>query len=277
MKIVTHKNGVRYLRSDIISSPHGFSTRLGGVSENKHTEWLNLAFDRGDSRETVLENLRLFCDAVGFSAERLVSLGQIHSSRVIYVDEDMAGEGYFLPDSEKCDGYVTDKVGMAVGVKTADCLPILLEGISDDGEAVAVGALHAGWRGTVGGIAEKGVKAMMALGVRGKNIRAALGPAICAECYEVREDFRDAFKAAMGAEMTERYVIPDKKKVGVFHTDLRRINRDILLLTGVPEENIDVCPLCTYCHPELFYSHRYSNGERGSLLSVVSLGGINPN
>ena len=108
---VTHKseNSVEYLASSIIKSTHAFSTRIGGVSGLAHTSALNLAFNRGDDRDTVIENLARFGEAVGFDAKNVISLPQIHSSTVIDVDVQMAGEGYFKDAHTSCDGYVTSK------------------------------------------------------------------------------------------------------------------------------------------------------------------------
>ncbi|MBO7250802.1 MAG: laccase domain-containing protein, partial [Clostridia bacterium] len=158
MITVNAKNGVQYLRSDIISARHGFSTRIGGVSRAEHTSSLNLAFGRGDNREIVLQNLSLFADAVGFDAGKCISVSQIHSADVRFVTEAEAGQGYFAPESFSCDGYVTNVPGLTIGVKSADCVPILMEGRDKSGKILAVGAVHAGWRGTVSGIAVECIK-----------------------------------------------------------------------------------------------------------------------
>ena len=142
--LITADNGVKYFRSSMISAKHGFATRVGGVSTEKHTASLNLSFGRGDSDETVIENLKLFSDAVGVKAESVISHPQIHSTRIMYADEASCGEGYFKFADEGFDGYVTDKKGVALGVKTADCVPILLEAKKSG----IIAAVHAGWRGT---------------------------------------------------------------------------------------------------------------------------------
>lgn len=263
-ELITAENGVKYLRSDIIPVPHGFATRIGGVSQAAHTNSLNLAFGRGDERETVMENLRLFADAVGTTPDSVVSRHQIHSARVVYADESMRGEGYFTDTDAECDGYVTDREGVALGVKTADCVPILFA----DTDAHVIGAVHAGWRGTVSGIGAECVRKMCELGADPKNIRAAIGAAIHFCCYEVGEDFYAAVAKLVGDRVAREFI---RAKSGRLHADIVGMNRRFLLEAGLGKANIDVCGYCTACEPSLFYSHRYSHGVRGTMLSVISL------
>lgn len=262
--IFTAENGVKYLKSDILPAVHGFSTRIGGVSREAHTSSLNLAFGRGDDDATVLENLGIFSDALGIDARSVISRTQIHSAKVIYADENMRGEGYFSESPEGCDGYITDKTGVALGIKTADCVPILF----CDADAHIIGAVHAGWRGTASGIAAECVKAMCSLGANAKNIRAAIGPAIHSCCYEVGEDFVASVTELAGAQMAREFI---RGRGGKPHADIVGMNRRILLESGIPKQGIDICEYCTCCEPSLFYSHRFSRGIRGTMLSVITL------
>ncbi len=261
---VTAQNGVKYLKSDILPTTHGFSTRVGGVSAHAHTSSLNLAFGRGDDDATVTKNLGIFSDALGIDKKSVISRTQIHSAKVIYADEGMRGEGYFKEAPEGCDGYVTDKKGIALGVKTADCVPILF----CDAAAHVIGAVHAGWRGTASGIASECVKRMRELGANVKNIRAAIGPAIHFCCYEVGEDFVASVTELAGADMAHKFI---REREGKMHADIVGMNRRILLENGMCEAFIDICEYCTCCEPELFYSHRFSGGIRGTMLSVITL------
>jgi len=263
-------NGVRYIKSNNLKSTHGFGTRIGGVSAEEHTKGLNLAFGRGDERDVVLQNLELFADAVGFDARRIVSVSQIHSADVRVITDADAGQGYFGEERFACDGYVTNTSGVTLGIKTADCVPILMEGLDECGNVLAVGAVHAGWRGTVGGIAAECVKTLSAFGVKPENVRAVIGPAICGECYSVREDFYSAVSAAIGKEDTERFVTPAPEE-GVWRCDLRDMNREFLERAGLKAENIEVSTECTCCNPEKYFSHRYTGGKRGTMLSVISM------
>ena len=272
MERVVSPNGVVYYRSQLIPCPHGFSTRVGGVSRLEHTESLNLGVDRGDEKDTVIENLRLFADAVGFWAENIISVPQIHSSKVRYVTEENAGEGFFCEPSESCDGYVADTKGIALGVRTADCVPILLYAPPHGKFPGAVSAVHAGWRGTASKIVINAIDMLLERGAELQEIKAAIGPSIEKCCYEVREDFYNLFKELIGEEITEKIVKSDTASEDVWRADLKGANTELLIQKGIPRENIDVSDLCTCCMPKEFYSHRYTGGKRGTMLSVITLG-----
>ncbi len=259
-----------YIKSQILRSPHAFATRRGGVSENEHTKSLNLAFGRGDHDETVLENLELFASSVGFRAKNVISVPQIHSDKIFKVGKSDCGKGYFIRDGiESGDGYITDERGVVLGVKAADCVPILFEA-EKNGEVVAVGAVHAGWRGTVAGITPKCVEMLCSeYGVVPKQIRAAIGPCIHKCCYEVGEDFLTEVESALGKALAERFVMPANGKKDKYFCDLVGMNKHLLSNVGILPENLDIIDFCTCCHPELFFSHRYSKGLRGTMLNVM--------
>ncbi len=263
MKIIQVDN-VKFIKSDKLKSPHAFSTRVGGVSKLEYTSSLNLAFGRGDDEKTVLENLKIFADAVGFCAESVISVPQIHSSDVRIVDETHRGFGYLKSSDFSCDGYATVARGLTLGVKTADCVPILLEARNESDEVLAVAAVHAGWRGTAALIAENGVKKLISLGARVENIYAAIGPCIGSCCFEVGKECRNEL-----AKIDESLIVSAANEK--YFPDLAALNKKVLVDSGVPEENIDISSLCTYCEAELFYSHRRQNGIRGSMLSVIKM------
>ena len=265
MQKITHPTGVVYFKSDKIRTKHAFAARLGGVSTQEHTRSLNLAYGRGDDDETVRENLRRFAEAVGFDANSVVSMPQIHSNRVIEVCADMRGEGYFVSPSVECDGYVVRTRGVVIGVKTADCVPILLE----DAEAGIVCALHAGWRGTFSDICGEGVRKMTELGADVSRIVAAIGPCICKCCYEVGDDVHEAALACVGDDAS--FFFTKKEEEGKYLVDIKGANKYLLERAGLRPENIEIFDLCTYEHPDLFWSHRYTKGKRGTMLSVISL------
>lgn len=264
-------NGVWFYRSELLPCPHGFATRIGGVSTQEHTKSLNLAFMRGDDDETVLQNLRRFAEAVGVRAESVISLPQVHGNTVLPVTKKDGGEGYFDKTERTADGYVTCDRAVTLGIKTADCVPILLCGLSESGEAVAVSALHAGWRGTVSRIAENGVRSLQSFGIPAERIRAAIGPSIGVCCYEVDSAFRETFALEFGEDFVRKTFFEKNTAHGKYTADLKEINCRILQSVGVPADAIDVSEMCTSCYPELFYSHRYSNGVRGTMLSVIAL------
>ena len=269
--LIRNSAEVSFLISDLLTARHAFSTRLGGVSKLPHTAFLNLAFGRGDEREVVLENLARLGRAVGFDPDGVVSVPQVHSRMVHTVDRRHGGMGYRLPAAFEGDGYVTADPAVTMGVKTADCTPILMEA-AIAGRVVAVSALHAGWKGTVADIAGEGVRKLTALAretvgdpAATVTVRAAIGPCIHPCCFEVREDCLAVVCASLG-EMAEGFIRTSGEQTFL---DLPALNRALLVRAGVAEADIDVCDLCTVCHPELFYSHRATGGVRGTMLHVI--------
>ena len=256
------KDGVYF--SDIITCPHGFSCREGGVSSLAHTSSMNLAFGRGDDDATVLKNLDIFAGKLGLEAKSVISVPQIHSCDVRVVGREHAGMGYHAPAAFSCDGYVTRERGVPIGVKTADCVPILLY---DDKNGV-IGALHAGWRGSVAGIARVGVEKMLSLGADPESIRAAIGAAIGACCYEVGEEVYEAAKENLGADIADRFITRSGER---FRADLAGLNRELLIGSGLLPENIDLSGHCTACEKDEFFSHRATGGVRGTMLALISL------
>lgn len=268
MHIITAENGVKYLKSHNLLSPHGFSTRVGGVSAAVHTKSLNLAFNRGDSSDTVYENLKLFADALGVIPQNIVSVPQIHSNKIMTLTKSDCGLGYYKNSPVSLDGYVTIEKGVAPAVKTADCVPLLFEA-RKNGVVSAVGAVHAGWRGTANNIAGEAVGALCKIsGCSPSEIFVAIGPAIDACCFETDINVKNEFTKLQGAEISDSYISYNAEK-NKYYPNLKAINKKLLENSGVPGENIDVCNLCTYCHPELFYSHRFTKGIRGTMLSLI--------
>ena len=264
---LVNKNGVFLLKSTVLKSNHAFSTRIGGISDLEHTKGMNLAFGRGDDEKTVFENLNIFASSVGFSREDIISVPQIHSNIVKIVGFDEAGMGYYRNHNFTCDGYVTDKKNLPIGIKTADCVPILLEVRNEKGEVIAVAAVHAGWRGTADRIAENAVKKLCELGAEIDNIYVAIGPCIDECCYEVGEDFSNQIENKLGQNYKNKY-IKSKDNSSLF-ANLKGMNFEILTSAGVPSQNIDVCKYCTSCNDPLFYSHRRQKGLRGAHLNVI--------
>ncbi|MBQ4121618.1 MAG: peptidoglycan editing factor PgeF [Clostridia bacterium] len=259
--VLCERDGVAYYRAPNLVFPHGFSTRMGGVSTAPHLKSLNLAYGRGDEASVVEENQRRFFHAV-FHVDGLSNAArreQIHSADIVYADKG----GIYPPG----DGFFTDTPGVILTVKIADCVPILLA----DPQRRLIAALHAGWRGTVSGIARKGVEALCDMGADPLNIQAAVGTSIRPCCYEVREDFYDAIKDECGEAFAERFVTVRDRDAKTFSADVAGMNLAILKEAGVKEENIAVSPLCTACHGDLFFSHRASKGQRGTMMAAIML------
>ena len=226
---------LQYLSADAIAASHCFSTRLGGVSEGIF-ESLNLGIHRGDRPANVLENYRILGRALDFKIQDTVFTHQTHTDIVRRVDGSNAGEGLFFPVPCECDGLVTDTKGLVLTVFTADCTPILLE----DPVTGAVGACHAGWRGTVADIAGNTVRAMVReFGCKPENIRAAIGPNLGFCCFETDRDVPDAARKLLGAD-AETFIRTVGEK---FRVDIKGINEFLLRRAGVNQ--IEVSCDCT--------------------------------
>ncbi len=264
--------------------PHGFAARTGGVSvAYGQADDLNLGLMPSDERENVLANRERLLRKVFGQAQPLVTLRQIHSGLVHRVGREHAGEEARLAG----DGLVTDEPGVALGILTADCVPVLVA----DRRTGAVGAFHAGWRGTLRRIVEHGIgRIRLEFGSKPEDIHAAIGPAIGACCYgvgeEVEHEFRSQFHYA-GELFHEVYdADPIRKKYPMLfltqrapghsdlgpalHLDLREANRRQLLDAGLAPERISVVPHCTSCRTDLFFSYRAEGGFTGRMLSVIA-------
>lgn len=255
------KNTLEYLVSPLISVPHGFTTRRGGVSTGV-TASLNLALGHGDTIENVEENLHRLAAAIGFAPERLVLTHQIHSAIVRVVTErDCLGLCHL--DYPECDALVTATPGIALLAYTADCTPLLLW----DPITGAVGAVHAGWRGTAKDIAGETVRTMVAaFGCRPENLRAAIGPNIGLCHFETDGDVPAAMRDTFGAA-AEAYIQQTGSK---FHVDLKGMNAWALRRAGV--DRVDLAAECTMCSPDRFWSNRVTHGRRGSQGAVIVCG-----
>ncbi|MEG1918371.1 MAG: peptidoglycan editing factor PgeF [Oscillospiraceae bacterium] len=264
MSFITHRQAdLTYLTaSGLDGVPHGFSTRPGGVSAPPFDS-LNLGIGRGDAPEAVAENYRRFCAALGVDEARTVLSKQIHEDSIRTVTEDDAGKGLLRPRDYTADGLMTDVPDLPLVVFSADCGILLLS----DPVTGAVAAVHAGWRGTASGIVGKAVRALQRVyGARPENLRAAIGPCIDSCCFETDDDVPAAMHAALGSA-ADPFLKKGEKK---WQVDLKGLNRHWLLEAGVLPTGIDVCPLCTACHPELFWSHRKMGEGRGAQIALIA-------
>ena len=259
MSIHTIKTGtLEYLVAEGISVPHCFTTRHGGVSTGSKSS-LSLAYTKGDTMENVETNLGILGKAIGFDTDKLVMTLQIHSDIVRAVtDRDHLGLCHNV--YPKCDGLVTNTPGVALLIFTADCTPLLFH----DPVTGAVGAAHAGWRGTASAIGPKTVAAMIEnFGCKAENIHAAIGPNIGFCHFETDADVPDALLAAFGEE-----ILPFiRRSGGKYFVDLKEINALILRRSGV--RHIEISEDCTMCRPDRFWSHRVTRGIRGSQGALI--------
>lgn len=271
---------------------HGFSTRIGGYSCVYRKGDLNLGFTKDDSRPVVERNRAAFLRVLGAlsplpsNVKRqhfwpLITLRQIHSD-IIHLVESV------LPEPLTGDGMITRIPGALIAIQTADCLPVILVDIRTH----AIGVFHAGWRGTVKRIVEKGVGEMFrCFGTQPRDLKAAIGPGVQGCCYQVGEEVRTKFQLQFGYgdhlfrevkesdSVRERYPLlfltarapghgelPPK-----IYLDLVEANRRQLLAAGVLKRNIESSPLCTNCHPELLFSYRAEKGKTGRLMGVAGI------
>ncbi len=278
---------------------HGFSTRHGGVSDVYGGKALNLGITAQDTRSHVERNRGLFLARLGAvngngKAWPMAPMRQVHSSLVHRLDsadicQTRADAGQQHPSSPLAgDGLITDTPGIVLSVRVADCLPILLA----DPVRHAVGAFHAGWRGTLARIVEKGVGELRRnFGSEPADLKAAIGPGIHRCCYEVAEEFREKFatqfsyadalfdEVSSSDPVRTKYPLlflnqrapghgePPRK----LHLDLVEANRRQLLAAGVPAENIWISGLCTSCRTDLLFSHRKEKGVTGRMMGAIAI------
>ena len=243
-----------------IGLQHGFSTRKGGVSK-EHLASLNLSFSVEDAKENVLENFRRIGERFGKTPEDFVLSKQSHETKVLKVGTKDRGKGITKDrDYEGIDALITDEKGIILSCFSADCVPILFY----DPIHKAVGACHSGWRGTKGKILQNVVEEMRQhFSSNPAEILVAIGPSICKEQYVVSEDLALSFLEDypdLGEDTASPIHSISKDK---FQLDLWDLNRRIALNCGIKEEHISISGYCTMENPELFFSHRYSQGKRG--------------
>ena len=263
---------------------HGFSTRVGGTSRVYGGKALNLGFTKQDARAAVERNRAAFLKELGVREKHpgpLVTLRQVHSDLIHCVSA--------VPDQPIVgDGFVTATPGLLLAIQTADCLPVIVV----DTKRRAVGVFHAGWRGTVKRIVEKGVGEMRRwFGSRPRDLAAAIGPGVHNCCYKVGEEVRENFESQFGYaaslfhEVKESDPVREKYPllfltarapghstlpVNIF-LDLVEANRRQLIDAGVPAKNIESSDLCTSCRTDLLFSYRAENGVTGRLMGVAGI------
>ena len=263
MSFVTHEQqSLVWLASPLLGGVrHGFSTRRGGVSP---APWdtLNLGPGRGDAPENVEENYRRFFAALDMDSAYPVLSRQVHRDDVRLCTAADAGKGLIRDRDYDADALITAETGLPLVVFSADCGTILLY----DPVQEAIGAVHAGWRGVASGLAAKTVRRMQeAFGTEPGDLLAATGPSIGACCFETDDDVPEAMRRALGAA-AEPYMVRRGEK---WHIDLKGINALWLRQAGV--QHIDVCPDCTGCHPERWWSHRKMGDRRGAQAALIAL------
>lgn len=266
------------LRSEMLSHagvPHGFTTRLGGVSP---PPFASLNFGNPgelppgvarDPRENIAENFRRLLAGVGAEDRRIVQVHQVHGPEVLVVRRGEAPAESMLLGDVKADAIVTDDPGCVLAVRVADCCPVLMA--SEDGAVVA--AVHAGWRGVISGVAAAAVRAMEGLGAR--SIIAAIGPCISADHFEVGPEVVEEFQRVFGARTP--IVRPRTPATRDGPTASPSEGKALVDLKGALSEQLRACavervetlPHCTVRDAELFFSHRRERGVTGRMVAVI--------
>ena len=245
---------------------HGFSSRLGGVSEGFLSS-MNLSFSRGDEPERVRENFRRIAESIGFSEKDLVFSMQTHTANVRRVGREDCGRGLERPVGYcDVDGLVTNEPGVVLATFYADCVPLFFV----DPVHHCIGLSHSGWRGTVGKIGKATVEEMAReFGSEPGDLLAAVGPSICQECYEVSEEVIGLFRENFAEELWPKLFY--RKANGHYQLNLWEANRLIFQEAGILPQHITVTDICTACNPELLFSHRASGGKRGNLAGFLEI------
>lgn len=284
------QDGIPYLQFESLTKTgvvrHLFTTRGGGVSEGVYAS-MNLGFTRGDDRGCVEENFRRAAGLLGCRCGDMVASDQTHTANVRRVTGEDRGHGITREKTFfDTDGLITEEQGIVLATFYADCVPLFFV----DPHHPAVGLSHSGWRGTVQGIGEATVRKMQeCFGSKPEDIIAAIGPSICADCYEVGQDVAEHFLGEFWEKYhndrvcrltTEPAKISGALLCSVSDTDteggryllnLWAANRCVLEKAGVLPEHIEVTSLCTCCNSGELFSHRASHGQRGNLGAFLGL------
>lgn len=258
--LTKHIDGLTLNQSPLLAKEHSlvhaFTTRLGGNSPAP-VDTFNLGrhLDSDQSRADAANNRRRLCQALGLDSARLAVPGQVHSALVVIADEKST--------YKEVDGIATKERKRPLLLHFADCVPVIIF----DPKKIALCIVHAGWKGTAGGIAKNGVRLLVEhFGSNPADIVAAVGPAIGSCCYPTGKEV-----AAKLAATVSSAVELITYKNGIPYPDLKAINALQLLESGLAE--VDVTDICTACHPELFYSHRQSGGKTGRQGAIGSITG----
>jgi len=278
---LSEKSEVKYLNFNSLNSmqfiTHGFSTRHGGVSEGIYSS-MNLTFSSGDNPENIKENYRRFCDALEINVNSLVFASQTHTNNVIKVSDEDRGKGIFKPKEwDNIDGLITNSPDTFLVTLFADCIPLFFV----DPVKKAIGLSHAGWKGTLNGIASNTIQMMQSeFGCNPKDIIAAIGPGIEMNCYEVDETVAKEFYKLPGpiiknciakSDMSSDNSDSDFDGARKYFIDLPGINKNLMINEGINPENIEMSGICTKCNSELLFSHRATKGKRGGMAAILGM------
>jgi len=267
-KLLKHGNGIIYASSPLLGSvvfiAHGFLSRIGGISKGPFSS-LNYDVREGDNKVNIEHHKAVVGRLFGFEAKRLLTINQVHGDDVLVIDKPVKN----ISDMSKtsADAIITNQYGVAIGVMTADCVPIILV----DTVKKVIGMVHAGWKGTVKGVIPRTLEKMVKqFGSDKKAILAAIGPSIGQCCYEVDRSVVKEF-GVTGSDSGDNEFI--KKEGDGWRIDLKRANLNQLLSAGILEKNISMESICTSCRNDLFFSYRADGKKTGRQLNFIVMKG----
>jgi len=239
-----------------------FTTRIGGVSQSPYNS-LNLGLNTDDKPENVYDNYKIICDELNIEIEDLVFSDQVHSDKVLIIDESYKCQGkIFHKKLNNVDGLITNKSTIALVTLYADCVPLIIL----DPIKKVVGLSHAGWKGTVKKIGRKTIELIIKeYHSLPQDLLIGIGPSIGKCCYEVNEDVIKQFKKVF---KNSDFI---HKKNGKYFLDLWKANKNSLLEVGVKESNIIISEICTQCNNKLLFSHRGDKGNTGRMAAIIQL------
>lgn len=252
------------MTAPVIRARHCFSTRLGGVSAGEFAT-LNLSTSCGDDPERVFRNYDLLGEAAGIPVRHMAFTKQVHGT-VVRVAEEADAHRFGTDVPYEADGLVTAVPGLALACFTADCVPVLL---CDELHGV-IGAVHCGWRSSVGDILGNAVEAMCRLGASAEQICAAIGPSIGKCCFEVGGEVIEAVHGWLGSD-AEAFYHPENGVPEKYLLDLRGANAQRLMQLGLQQDKIAISHECTMCTHDKYWSHRYTKGQRGTQGALIVL------
>lgn len=262
-RLVKNKNLWYYIIDEFEETglcKHCFTTRKGGVSQNEY-ESLNLRMNCDDKKENILKNYEIICAELGIDYKNLVFSNQVHESNIIDVKKANMRNGITRENEfTSADGLICSEPGIPLITFYADCVPIYF--LDTKNKVIALS--HSGWKGTVKNIAQKTVNKMVNdYNSKRENILCAIGPSICEEHFEVGDVVFEEFyplKESVFKKYGEKY-----------HINLQKTVFNQLKNSGIPEKNIILSNICTYCNSDLLFSHRKTNGKRGNLAAIMEL------
>lgn len=259
--MITHvKNNIKYLQFKNLSSfenlIHFSTTRIGGVSSEK-LKSLNLGYTVNDNQKNVTTNLETLSKSFGIEREQMISPKQTHSKNIGIVKSTKD----IFPDT---DALITNVPNVCIFVRTADCVPILLF----DPVQKAIATIHSGWKSTIQKISQHTIELMQKeFGTNPKDLIAGIGPSIGPNVYEVGPELIELFYEQVGIN----HIIKPIKNSDKGYLNLWKVNKNILLESGIPEDQIEIAETCTFSNPELFYSARRDGVKTGRLATGIMI------